>query len=127
MRQAFEGTSFANAGIPVTVYEKDKAALDAPDNISFKTLSYNNAKTVKGLKKGVITGIKIQSFVSTALTGGGYNATNWTEWETDAGVILGYDETGIIHGGAHATLRGPACRSGRFDAEGAREAESHPR
>jgi hypothetical protein len=36
------------------------------------------------------------------LAGGGYIATNWTEWETDAGGILGYDETGIIHGGAHA-------------------------
>jgi len=36
------------------------------------------------------------------LAGGGYIATNWTEWETEAGVILGYDETGIVHGGAHA-------------------------
>jgi len=36
------------------------------------------------------------------LAGGGYIATNWTEWEADAGVIVGYDETGIVHGGAHA-------------------------
>ncbi len=33
-----------------------------------------------------------------ALAGGGYIATNWTEWETDAGVIVGYDETAIVHG-----------------------------
>jgi hypothetical protein len=36
------------------------------------------------------------------LVGGGYIATNWTEWETAAGVVIGYDETGIVHGGAHA-------------------------
>jgi len=36
------------------------------------------------------------------LAGGGYIATNWTEWEQDANVIIGYDETAIVHGGNHA-------------------------
>jgi hypothetical protein len=36
------------------------------------------------------------------LAGGGYIATNWTEWEASPGVTTGYDETGIVHGGAHA-------------------------
>jgi hypothetical protein len=34
--------------------------------------------------------------------GGGYIGNNWTEWETDAGGVIGYDETGITHGGGHA-------------------------
>jgi hypothetical protein len=34
--------------------------------------------------------------------GGGYLGNNWTEWETDAGGVIGYDETGITHGGGHA-------------------------
>ncbi len=37
-----------------------------------------------------------------ALASGGYIATNWTEWETDAGVIVGYDEPAIVHDGAHS-------------------------
>jgi GH25 family lysozyme M1 (1,4-beta-N-acetylmuramidase) len=37
-----------------------------------------------------------------ALAGGGYIANNWTEWETDPGVIVGYDEPDIVHGGAHS-------------------------
>jgi hypothetical protein len=36
------------------------------------------------------------------LAGGGYIATNWTEWEAAPGVIVGYDETGLVHGGAHS-------------------------
>jgi hypothetical protein len=36
------------------------------------------------------------------LAGGGYIGSNWTEWEQDAGAVVGYDETGIVHGGAHA-------------------------
>jgi len=37
-----------------------------------------------------------------ALAGGGYIANNWTEWENDPGVVIGYDETSIVHGGSHA-------------------------
>jgi hypothetical protein len=36
------------------------------------------------------------------LAGGGYLGTNWTEWEAVSGVVNGYDETGIVHGGAHS-------------------------
>jgi hypothetical protein len=36
------------------------------------------------------------------LASGGYIATNWTEWEAYSGVAIGYDETGIIHGGGHS-------------------------
>jgi hypothetical protein len=36
------------------------------------------------------------------LAGGGYLGTNWTEWETVPGVVNGYDETGIVHGGTHS-------------------------
>jgi hypothetical protein len=36
------------------------------------------------------------------LAGGGYIATNWTEWEGVPGVTVGYDETAIVHGGAHS-------------------------
>jgi hypothetical protein len=36
------------------------------------------------------------------VAGGGYIATNWTEWESSPGVVVGYDETGIVHGGAHS-------------------------
>jgi len=36
------------------------------------------------------------------LLGGGYIGTNWTEWEADPGVVIGYDETSIVHGGNHA-------------------------
>jgi hypothetical protein len=36
------------------------------------------------------------------LVGGGYIATNWAEWEATPGAAIGYDETGIVHGGAHA-------------------------
>jgi hypothetical protein len=37
-----------------------------------------------------------------SLAGGGYIADNWSEWETDPGVVIGYDETGTVHGGGHA-------------------------
>jgi len=37
-----------------------------------------------------------------ALAGGGYIANGWTEWEAEAGVVIGYDEGAIVHGGAHA-------------------------
>jgi hypothetical protein len=36
------------------------------------------------------------------LAGGGYIATNWTEWETYPGVTVGYDETGIVRSGGHS-------------------------
>jgi hypothetical protein len=39
---------------------------------------------------------------SFSLAGGGYIATNWTEWEAEPGVVVGYDETGVVHGGTHA-------------------------
>jgi thiol-disulfide isomerase/thioredoxin len=41
-----------------------------------------------------------ESGFSTA--GGGYTGNGWTEWETDAGGVIGYDETSITHGGGHA-------------------------
>jgi hypothetical protein len=37
-----------------------------------------------------------------SLIGGGYIANQWTEWEAAPGVTIGYDETGIVHGGAHS-------------------------
>ena len=37
-----------------------------------------------------------------SLAGGGYLANNWSEWETDPGVVIGFDETAIVHGGAHS-------------------------
>jgi hypothetical protein len=37
-----------------------------------------------------------------SLQGGGYIGNGWTEWETDPGVVTGYDETTIVHGGSHA-------------------------
>jgi autotransporter-associated beta strand protein len=36
------------------------------------------------------------------LAGGGYIATNWTEWEASPGVVIGYDETAIVLDGAHS-------------------------
>ena len=36
------------------------------------------------------------------LSGGGYIANSWTEWESVAGVIVGYDETVTVRGGAHS-------------------------
>ncbi len=50
-----------------------------------------------------------------SLTGGGYIADHWTEWEADPGVIVGYDESTIVHGGAHAQrlrVSGTAATSG---------------
>ncbi len=37
-----------------------------------------------------------------SLAGGGYTGNNWTEWEAEPGVVIGYDETGITHGGGHS-------------------------
>jgi hypothetical protein len=37
-----------------------------------------------------------------SLAGGGYIANGWFEWETDPDVVIGYDETSLVHGGAHA-------------------------
>ncbi len=37
-----------------------------------------------------------------SLGGGGYVADNWLEWEADPGVIIGYEEPTIIHGGGRA-------------------------
>jgi len=37
-----------------------------------------------------------------ALAGGGYVANNWTEWEASPDVVIGYDESVIVHGGAHS-------------------------
>ncbi len=37
-----------------------------------------------------------------SLAGGGYIANGWIEWETDPGVVIGFDEAAIIHGGAHS-------------------------
>jgi hypothetical protein len=36
------------------------------------------------------------------LQGGGYIADGWTEWEADPGVVTGFDETALVHSGAHA-------------------------
>jgi hypothetical protein len=36
------------------------------------------------------------------LAGGGYIANGWTEWESDAGVVIGYDEATTLHGGARS-------------------------
>jgi hypothetical protein len=36
------------------------------------------------------------------LAGGGYIGTGWTEWEATLGVTTGYDETTLVHGGAHS-------------------------
>ncbi|MCX8090310.1 MAG: immunoglobulin domain-containing protein [Verrucomicrobiae bacterium] len=36
------------------------------------------------------------------LQGGGYIANGWLEWEADPGVVTGYDETALVHNGAHA-------------------------
>lgn len=36
------------------------------------------------------------------LAGGGYIANGWIEWEADAGVVTGYDETTLVYSGAHA-------------------------
>jgi uncharacterized repeat protein (TIGR03803 family) len=36
------------------------------------------------------------------LAGGGYIATNWTEWEGISGGAIGYDEATIVHGGSHS-------------------------
>jgi hypothetical protein len=37
-----------------------------------------------------------------ALAGGGYIANNWTEWEAETGVVVGYDENAVTHGGGHS-------------------------
>jgi len=37
-----------------------------------------------------------------ALAGGGYIGNGWTEWEAVNGAVIGYDETSIVHGGAHS-------------------------
>jgi hypothetical protein len=37
-----------------------------------------------------------------SLVGGGYLAEHWTEWEAAPDVVVGYDETGLAHGGAHS-------------------------
>ncbi len=37
-----------------------------------------------------------------SLAGGGYIADGWTEWETDPGAIIGYDEAVIVRSGGHA-------------------------
>ncbi len=37
-----------------------------------------------------------------SLQGGGYIGDGWIEWEADPGVVIGFDETAIVHGGAHA-------------------------
>ncbi len=36
------------------------------------------------------------------LAGGGNIANQWTEWEAEPGVVVGYDETGVTHGGGHS-------------------------
>jgi hypothetical protein len=49
------------------------------------------------------TGLQNADFESGfSLQGGGYIGNGWTEWETDPGVIVGYDETVIVHGGLHS-------------------------
>ncbi len=37
-----------------------------------------------------------------SVAGGGYIANNWFEWETDPGVVIGYEESSIIHTGGRA-------------------------
>ena len=37
-----------------------------------------------------------------SLAGNGYVANNWTEWEADPDVVIGYDETTLTHGGTHS-------------------------
>jgi hypothetical protein len=37
-----------------------------------------------------------------ALAGGGYIANGWSEWEAEPGVVIGYDETGLVRSGGHA-------------------------
>jgi hypothetical protein len=36
--------------------------------------------------------------------GGGSIGNNWTEWEASPGVTTGYDDSAIVHGGAHSQL-----------------------
>jgi hypothetical protein len=50
-----------------------------------------------------------------SLAGGGYIGNGWTEWEATTGVIIGYDETSIVHGGAHSQrirISSPGANSG---------------
>jgi hypothetical protein len=51
-----------------------------------------------------------------SLAGGGYIADHWTEWEADPGVVIGYNETDLTHGGGHAqrirVWGGPAGTAG---------------
>jgi hypothetical protein len=37
-----------------------------------------------------------------SIAGGGFVANGWLEWEAVPGAAFGYDETGIVHGGAHS-------------------------
>jgi O-glycosyl hydrolase len=37
-----------------------------------------------------------------SLVGGGAIANNWTQWASEPGVAVGYDETAITHGGGHS-------------------------
>jgi hypothetical protein len=37
-----------------------------------------------------------------SIAGGGIIANGWTEWEASPGLTVGYDETAILHGGAHS-------------------------
>jgi len=37
-----------------------------------------------------------------SLAGGGFIANDWIEWETDPGVVIGYNETVLVHGDAHS-------------------------
>ncbi len=37
-----------------------------------------------------------------SLAGGGNIANGWAEWETDPGVVIGYEENAIVHAGSHS-------------------------
>jgi len=69
-------------------------------NISGSVTSSPATLTVTGATCLALANSDFESGFS--LAGGGYIADNWTEWEAATDVTIGYNETSITHGGAHA-------------------------
>ncbi len=63
----------------------------------------SNPATLAEIIISACFGLVNAGFESTfTLIGGGYIATDWTEWEADPDVVIGYDEIVITHGGGHS-------------------------
>src|SRR3990170_4087248 len=98
VQQTWTGTATSNT---LTIYLRAASVEGAKRNCYFDdvTLVLGPPPTPAPPEEAIGNADFEQGFT---LAGGGYIANRWAEWEYNPGAITGYDETLVVHGGAHS-------------------------